>query len=450
MMLRDMALALGLSLTEGQDVQIAAVETDTRMVTDGALFVCIRGERVDGHDFAAAAVAAGARAVLAEKPLSGVNAPVLVVENTVRALGQIAALWRTRAAARVVGITGTAGKTTVKEVLSQVLEQRGVTARNALNLNNQIGMPSSMLHTSGQEAFWVFEAGISHAGDMDELAPVLRPDLGLILNVGPGHTEGLGDKGVAWHKARLLLSLAPQGHGLVCADYPDLVKEALRNCPDVEFFSAQDADAAFYAQWLDGGRYAVKARAAHYVVETPFCGDYGAENVAAIAAAAALLGLEPAEIQAGFAKAVLPRQRFACTEKKGWQIIDDTYNANPLSMSRMVAAARAKAGQGPLCLMLGEMRELGDCAAEEHRALGRLLAAMHPRIICWKGGELDALRQGLREGGYDGPVHAVQTAEAFAALAEGFRHEGGVLLCKGSRSNRLEEMVAAFLNLLEK
>lgn len=456
--LRDVALALGVPLEREDDRLVTSVESDSRSVTAGALFVCIRGERADGHDFAASAARAGAVAVLAERALPDAGVPVLVVEDAVQALGRIAALWRGRTSARVVGITGTAGKTTVKEVLAQVLEQRGRTARNALNLNNQIGMPSSMLRASGDEAFWVFEAGISHEGDMDELAPVLRPDVALILNVGPGHTEGLGDRGVAWHKARLLCGLAPQGRALVCADYPDLVREALACQREaaatapfrLDFFSAQDEQAACHAACVGDGIYAVTAWGARFEVEAPFCGAYGAENVAAVVAAATVLGLTPAEIQAGLKQVQLPRQRFACITAGNWQVIDDTYNANPLSMSRMVAAAREKAGHGPLYVMLGEMRELGACAAEEHRRLGRLLAQVAPEAIFWKGGCLDAVRQGLREGGYAGDAHPVADAGEFAACATAFLHRGGVLLCKGSRSNRLEDMVSAFLNLLEK
>ena len=195
-----------------------------------------------------------------------------------------------------------------------MLAVRGKTARNALNHNNQIGMPCTVLNTDGDEDFWVIEAGISHAGDMDELAPVIRPDLGLILNVGPGHTEGLGDRGVAWHKARLLAHLAQGGLGLVSADYPDLVREAGATGAKLRFFSAgaheveyradyvgpateaggEDATRGLYRLWLDG----VRCDAV-----TPFQGAYGAENSIAVAAAAHLLGLSPAEIAEGLGRA---------------------------------------------------------------------------------------------------------------------------------------------------
>lgn len=455
--LAEIAAAVGCPKVEHSPM-VTSVVSDTRQVSAGALFVCIQGEHVDGHSFAAQAVAAGAVAVLAEKPVADVNAPVLLVPNSVAALGRIAAFWRKASKAQVVGITGTAGKTTVKEVLSQIVSACGATAKNELNLNNQIGMPTCMLRTTGQEAFWIFEAGISHEKDMDELGSVLRPDLALILNAGTGHIEGLGKMGVAWHKARLLCHLAPQGQALVCADYPDLAREAQKNFPAVRFFSARDAQAEFYAQPLGmnaagQGEYSVRLGQQTFVVQTPFCGSYGAENVAAIAAAAYLLGIDVPHIQQGFARAHLPQQRFACHCIKGLTLIDDSYNANPLSMNRMLDAAKEKAGQQPLCLVLGEMRELGACAEQEHEALGRHVAALTPKAFFWKGGQVEAVQRGLTAGGYSGAVHRVHTAQEFLPLfVDTFLSKGveGTVLFKGSHSNHLEEMVQVCMSWLEK
>ena len=467
----EIAAHLGLSALEG-DIVLTVAVTDSREAAPGALFVCIPGSRVDGHEFVSAAVALGASAVLASKPLPLAGVPVLLVEDTVKALGKIAALWRDKTRAKVVGVTGTAGKTTLKEVLAQVLAVRGKTAKNALNNNNQIGMPRAMLATDGDEDFWVMEAGISHEGDMEELSSVLRPDLGVILNVGAGHTEGLGKKGVAWHKSRLLTNLAPGGIGLVCADYPDLVRDARATGAELHFFSATGraveyrasyagpapatpsagsaapaattptaADApddrrGLYHLWLDGARC---------VVTAPFRGEYGAENVVAVAAVAHQLGLSKAEIAQGLAQSNLPVQRFNQTRLGQWLLIDDTYNANPLSMRRMLDAAAERAAGRLFVPVLGEMLELGSQAAEEHEALGRHLADLKPAAIFWKGGHGEDIRAGLTRGGYTGPWFEVYDAAAFASewaqLAQGAfagNKTGGVMLFKGSRGNRLE------------
>lgn len=453
----DIGAALQIAAFADVDGEVCGVVTDSRKVEPGSLFVCLPGEKVDGHDFAAEAAARGAVALLAQRPLSvrsdsGQEIPVFVVPDCVEALGRLARWWRDRTSAVVVGVTGTAGKTTVKEVLAQVLSVRGKTARNELNLNNQIGMPLSMLAADGDEAFWVMEAGISHEGDMESLGAILHPDLALIINAGAGHTAGLGKKGVAWHKTRLLAALAPGGRGLVSADYPDLAREARAVRGEIEFFTAEGRPLRYsgtYTGHQEGGRGVYRLRLDGDVcdVQTPFVGGYGAENTIAVAAAAHLLGLSAAEIVQGFASASLPPQRFTRQQCGAWTVIDDSYNANPLSMRRMLEAASEAAGGKPLVVVLGEMLELGDLAEKEHEMLGRELADMRPAAIFWKGGEFDALCTGLERGKFSGFTAQVRDEDAFrAALGQSgcTPQQGGLALFKGSRSNHLETLAAAF------
>lgn len=446
--IHDIAACLELDGVSDADITVSSVETDSRKVQPGCLFICICGERVDGHDFANKAVELGAVGIVSEKELTGLPVPVLCVKNSVSALGKIAALWRSRTQARVIGITGTAGKTTVKEVLSQILSQKGETARNALNLNNQIGMPYSILQTTGNEKFWVFEAGISHDGDMDELASILKPDIAVILNAGAGHTEGLGNHGVAWHKARMLHYLSPEGRAFVCSDYDELASEASKNFSETEFFSSKNPSNDFYAAYMGDNSYAVKAINKRFILDTPFNGEYGAENIAAIVSVACALGLTEDEIKKGFASAHLPVQRFAKVQLNNWTLIDDSYNANPLSMTRMISASCQLNNKGCYFVMLGEMRELGEIAAKEHRKLGNFLAKYSPRAVFWKGGMFDSLKEGLHECGYTGNVRLVNNTEAFVDAVSPYLDTGGTILFKGSRSNHLEEMYNAFLNLL--
>lgn len=457
MTISEMAAVLGLDARElagREDRVLTSAVTDSREARPGALFVCVPGARVDGHDFAVSAVERGAGGVLASRPLPDVTAlgvPVLVVPDTVRALGRLASHWRDRTSARVVCVTGTAGKTTLKETLAAVLAVHGKTARTPLNHNNQIGMPCAVLDTDGDEAFWVMEAGISHEGDMDELASILRPDLALILNVGPGHTEGLGGRGVAWHKTRLLTHLAPGGAALVSADYADLVAEARATGARPLFFSAAGAEASYTGAMIDGGsgRCRLELAGETFEAETPFRGAFGAENAVAAAAAAHLLGLEAAEICRGLAAVTLPPQR--CVHKRlgPWRVIDDTYNANPLSMRRMLEAAAAEAARAglPLVAVLGEMGELGAESGQHHEELGRLLGRLDVAAVFWKGGHGADVKAGL-----DAVPHTagdrwtpVTGPEDFlrAWVKQGERPGGGVLLFKGSRANRLEALLAA-------
>ena len=448
----DMAQHLGLS-TRAQGIVLNKVVTDSRDVTPGSLFVCIPGNRVDGHDFVQAAIAGGASALLASRFLPGVGIPTLCVQDTVKALGEIALLWRRQTKAKIVGVTGTAGKTTVKDVLAKTLAVHGKTAKSPVNNNNQIGMPRAILATDGDEQFWVMEVGISHAGDMDELARTLQPDIGLILNVGTGHTQGLGEMGVAWHKASLLRHLSPSGMGLVCADYPDLVREARNTGVVLRFFSAEDRNIPYHASYVGPstkvqgyGIYSVCLHGCCHDVTAPFMGHYGAENVAAVASCAHILGLTAEEIISGLAQASLPVQRFREICVGSWLCIDDTYNANPLSMRRMLDAAAERASGRPLVVVLGEMLELGTRTASEHEALGRYLAHIKPISVFWKGGQADAVRSGLVAGGYAGEWMLVEDVAHFVRAWEAcfsVESTGGVVLFKGSRSNHMETLLLA-------
>ncbi|MDR3073612.1 MAG: UDP-N-acetylmuramoyl-tripeptide--D-alanyl-D-alanine ligase [Deltaproteobacteria bacterium] len=430
---------------------------DSRAVKPGDLFFCLPGEHADGHDFAAQAVEKGAIAVIGSRnPFvrDATPAPVMVVPDPIRALASLAKAQRASARGVVVGVTGTSGKTSVKEALASVLSRSGETAKNPVNLNNQIGLPLSMLNASTDAAYWVMEAGINQPGDMDELGDILRPDVALILNAGAGHTQGLGDRGAAHYKAKLLAHLAPQGCGIVSADYPELVREARAQGKPLTHFSAVDPESPCYAAYLgpepEGrGRYFLRMDDVEATVVAPFPGAFGAENVAAVGAVAHRLGLTEREIAAGFAGATLPPRRFSVREGGAFLLIDDSYNANPLSMGRMLDAALAmtREREEDLLLVLGEMGELGDESPERHYELGRHAAGLSPKAVFWKGGQGEAVSRGLRDAGYAGAYVPVADAAAFAAAFAADGPDHGVILFKGSRANKLEELVAAFAAL---
>ncbi len=461
-----------------EELIISSVCRDTKDVTPGALFVCIEGARFDGHDFAAQAVQDGAVALLVSRPLPDLAVPQWVAEDTVVALGALAQAWRhefVQKGGKVVAVTGSAGKTTVKEVLADVLAASGKkVARNILNFNNQIGMPLSVLATSGEEDIWVMEVGISQAHDMDILGAILQPHVALVLNVGAAHTEGLGEQGVAHHKSRLLAHvLSPQagGRAFVSADYADLSQKAHEIFPAVQYFSAENAPEATYTATYLGrvrmgkgpglnateaaeatggkGKYAVRkaldgsGAGQRFEVLAPFYGSYGAENVAAIVAVAEALGLDMYHVQQGFLQAALPQQRFHAQSVGAWHIIDDSYNANPLSMKRMLLAAMemAQAEHLPCYAVLGAMGELGAEAEKEHASLGVFLAQSGIQDIFWTGSYGDVVHKAMRQEGYAGTFVQVKNVSNFTHHWSKRRLRPGYVLCKGSRSNKLEELV---------
>lgn len=467
MTLKEMAAVLGAHELTGVPPELAdskprAFRTDSRAVEPGDVFVCIPGEKVDGHDYALQALEKGAAALVVQRrPFEDAAAParpfaLLGGDSVIGVITRLAVAARERTKATVVGITGTAGKTSVKEVLSAVLSVRAKTSKNYMNMNSQIGLAVSILNAAEDAGFWVLEAGISEARDMDELAPVLKPDLGIILNIGPAHLSGLGDRGVAYYKSRLLAhlnkgALSQRGLALVSADYPDLVSEARALDADIRFFSTRVKDADYFASYLGPasaatGRYMVSLRGAAVEVVTPFRGGYGSENVAAIAGAAHLLGLGQEEIVMGLAGAVLPAQRFVCETRGTVTMIDDSYNANPLSSGRMLEAAAemAQDGDRKLIPVMGEMLELGESAADSHRQLGRKMAEQGAALVVWKGGQAEMVEAGLREGGFKGDFYPVNEKDKFAALLKEFPESGFVTLFKGSRGTRLEEFAGVF------
>lgn len=441
---------LGGSQPRGDALALRAA-IDSRAVRQGDLFVCIPGERADGHDFARMAAASGAAAILASKPVPDVDIPVFIVPDTTEALGRLAAAARDGFKGKVICLTGTAGKTTLKDTLAAILSCAGKTAATEKNHNNQLGLPLAILAAEGDERFLVLEAGINHPGDMEYLGGIARPDLAIILNVGPGHTEGLGDKGVAWNKTRLLTFLKRGGEALVSADYPDLAAEAIQTKARVHFFSLRDEKAEFHALNPPAdGSYVLKLAQNSCAVETPFLGEYGAETALCAAAAAHMLGCGCGDIKNGFANLRLPPQRFNRIEKCGKHIFDSTYNANPLSMSRMLGAAAAYAEKNgmPFVAVLGEMGELGEEAALWHRKLGALLAKLRPLAVFWKGGHYENVKSGLGSSG--APLVAVdepaQFVEAFNECPATRSLDACVVLFQGSRSNRMEKLLEEFMN----
>ncbi len=441
---------------QGRDAALSGVCTDSRVVGPGQLFFCLAGANFDGHAFAADALRAGAAGVVVSMPVPEAEGlgPVLMVRDVLEALGRLGAFWRSRTQAVVVAVTGSAGKTTVKEMLAAILSRLGETAKNAGNFNNQLGVPLTMLGCTGAERFWVLELGISLPGDMDELAAMVRPDVAVIGNVGPAHLEGLGSlAGVAEAKTDLLNYLAPGGRAFVCADYPELRERARAKCRALTEFTARGEDLDFSGEYLgrtgEGlGRYRLNLNGLPVELEAPFTGAVFAENMIAAAATAHALGAGAEDVAAGIREAVVPGGRFDVRRAGAWTVVDDTYNANPLSMRQAVASAAEMAGDGALVLVLGEMRELGGEAGALHRELGRAAAAHGPAAVFFHGDAAEALSQGLDDGHFAGRFAQLGDPEAFARNFAELGLGGGVVLFKGSRGCRMERYLRAWTEAL--
>jgi len=436
----------------GQGLMATSVTADSRKAGPGSLFCCLPGSRADGHEFALQAVKQGAVAVLAARNLPEVadKAAVLVVPDVLRALSSLARFWRGRAKARVVALSGSAGKSTVKEFLASILAGVGPTMKNPGNYNNQLGLPLSVLAGDENDRFWVLELGISRQGDMEELAALCEPDLAVVHNIGPAHLEGLGDlAGVAKAKAALFGFVRKGGAAIANRDYPLLWKAAQAVNPGVIPMSTISSNAPFHGHFLDsehgGGRYHLSLEGTSVDVVLPCQGAHLTENILAAAAVASILGATPEQITTGLAKAATLPGRFTVLAAGGVTVIDDTYNANPLSMAASIEAAQKLAKGQPLLLALGEMGELGTQAQAAHEELGRMAARSGCRTLFFKGEHAPQVEQGLKREGFTGKFYPVKTADDFDTFLETTDISEGVALFKGSRSAHMEELLEAYL-----
>jgi UDP-N-acetylmuramoyl-tripeptide--D-alanyl-D-alanine ligase len=440
MTLHEIAAAMNASLDQNLAVPVRRVSIDSRAVQAGDLFFCIVGQKLDGHEFAAQAVQNGASAVVASAPLD-LSVPVLLVRDTTVALGRLARAWRERTRARVIGISGSAGKTTVKEMLAQVLATAGLTAKNFRNLNNQIGLPHSILEMGGDEDYWVLELGISRPGDMDELGFILAPDAVILVNIGACHLEGLGSlAGVAEQKSILLDHVRAGGFACINADHPQLVGECAKRDLRLVTFSGTGGRADYSClgrQDHDGGiAYTVRVGTEQLRMQVS-SNVHVSENVAAVMAMAMELGLPPTAVESGLASYAPVSQRFAQSRIGNWIFIDDTYNANPVSMVRSIREAEHLARGKRLVLVLADMRELAGDSLRAHRELGELVASTAATHCFFHGPSAPHVQVGLA--GFNGVFVAVNGPEDVLRALSGLREEAGVMLFKGSRSCRMEE-----------
>jgi UDP-N-acetylmuramoyl-tripeptide--D-alanyl-D-alanine ligase len=463
---RDVIAATGARAPAGDPRVFAAVCTDSRRVSAEALFVALRGPHHDGHRFAAEALAKGARAVVVEHIPPGVAAAdALVVPDTLRALGDLAAWIRRRQAPRVVAITGSNGKTTTKELVASIGAQaafpppRTAVLKTLGNENNLVGVPLTLLRLSGDEAVAVLEMGMNAPGEIARLTAIADPDVGLITNVGPAHLEGLASiAGVAAAKGELFAGLRRDATIAVnTADEWVVRLAAAFPGRHVTFGPGGTVRAqAVVDCGLDGTRFELWVAGQRAAVQLPIPGAHNVMNALAAAAAAHALGVDVDPIARGLAAATPPPMRTQVVRlANGVTVLNDGYNANPASME---AALRLIAAQpGRRLAALGEMRELGPDSTALHHALGAFAATCGLTLLIAVGPQADATARGARAAGMDAAAVLVcdEPAEAAHLLIARWQ-AGDTILIKGSRGPDTEAVVrrhgarmAAVVRLLE-
>ncbi|MFZ5493594.1 MAG: UDP-N-acetylmuramoyl-tripeptide--D-alanyl-D-alanine ligase [Pseudomonadota bacterium] len=419
--------------------RFSGVTTDSRSLRAGELFVALEGPRFDGHDYLDAAAAAGAAGALVRRTHPAL--PCIEVADPLVALGQLAAAWRGRFDIPLVAVTGSSGKTTVKELLAAALAGLGPVLATRGNRNNHIGMPLTLLELRDSHRAAVIEMGMNHAGEIAHLADLARPTVGLIGNAGAAHLEGLGSvAAVARAKGELVEHLPPNAVAVLNADdtFLPLWRDLAGTRRIVTFGLDSQADvSADYALAADGSAIEIRTPAGTAAARLSLLGRHNVMNALAASAAALAAGASLADIAAGLASVrPVPGRLYPLAGKGGARLIDDSYNANPLSVQAAIAVLAGLPGER--LLVLGDMGELGAEAAALHAQCGAAArTAGIERLVT-----LGPLSAHAAAAFGTGAVACRELPEAIDAVGARL-HPHLAVLVKGSRSAGMERVVQA-------
>jgi UDP-N-acetylmuramoyl-tripeptide--D-alanyl-D-alanine ligase len=424
----------------GADVAFCGAAIDSRAVAPGELFVALPGTRVDGHDFIGMARERGAAAAVVQHAVNDAL-PQLVVDDTRLALGKIAALWRTRYRCPIVALTGSNGKTTVKELVAAILARRGQTLATIGNLNNDIGMPLTLLRLRADHAYAVIEMGANHPGEIAYMTDIARPDVALITNAGPAHLEGFGSiNGVAHGKGEIYSGLSERGIAIVNADdqYAPYWEQLNGRRRIVRF--GLGARAEIRAEWSGdaaGSRLTLHTPSGTAQLALHLPGRHSVMNALAATAAALAVGATLADVVAGLEGARgAPGRLQSMPGRNGARVIDDTYNANPASTQAAIDVLAACSGRR--VLVLGDLAELGANSEALHRDIGAAAARAQIDAL-YTVGKLSTHAAAAFE-----REHAhFDSQEALIAHLQPLLQPEVTVLVKGSRSARMENVVQA-------
>lgn len=431
--------------SEFAELAFHGVNYDTRRLQAGELFVAIVGTR-DGHEFARAAVEKGAAGVLASEALDA-DIPAIYVEDTEKALQELAGKYRETLCLRCVGITGSVGKTTTKEMIAAVLETTCRTQKTEENFNNGIGLPVTVLGLERTCEAAVLEMGMNHFGEIAYLSQIARPDVAVIINIGTAHIEFLGtQEGIRQAKMEIVEGMTP--HGMLLLNGDDFLLRNLDKEPQqrVTYFGSSEGCAvrAFDVN-QDGDylRFRVEAGRLSFPVKMLLEGEHYVNDALAAVTVGLKLGVLPEKIQAGLSQFRNISGRQEIIQAGGMTIIKDCYNAGPESMAAALAVLGKK--QGRRIAVLGDMLELGDCTQAEHYRVGRIAAEKADFVFAY-GPNSGRIISGTITGGMpETRGRAFTNREELVAALKRTAKPGDVLLFKASHGIHLEQVIDAFL-----
>jgi len=448
--LSQIAQLAGASLSSGDGpVVINKVSTDSRTIKPGELFVALRGENFEGHDFIEAGAKAGATGALVDLNWAG-NVPnnfaLLRATDTLQAYQTLAANYRRSLALKVLAITGSNGKTSTKDFAASVLARRFRVTKTEGNFNNHVGLPRTILEATSEDEVAVWEIGMNHPGEIAALSKIAAPDAAIITNIGVAHIEFMGSReAIAAEKGALAEAIETQGTVILNADDP--FSEGIAARARAKIMSAGTTGGAVRAieirQSADGSEFTIVEGAHRCRAQLPVAGTHMVQNALLAVAAGRAFGLSIEECAAGLAAAPLTKARLQIKEIGGVQFLDDSYNANPDSMKAALRTLVELDAEGKRIAVLGEMRELGAESERGHREIGEAAATLGVDQLITIGDAAELIAEGARTAGLDKVSSARSTSEAAKLLGE-IAEPGDLVLIKGSRAARTEQVIEQF------
>jgi UDP-N-acetylmuramoyl-tripeptide--D-alanyl-D-alanine ligase len=432
-------------------VPVSGIALDSRALGVGEAFFAIHGHRLDGHDFVAEAASRGAACLVVHHVPDPIPAgvPLVLVEDTTKALGRLAAAHRAKFAVPVVGITGSNGKTTTKEMVAAILAERWRVLKPEASYNNQWGLPLTLLRMTAEHEAMVVEIGTNSRGEIAYLAGITAPSVGVVTTVAAVHTEFLGSlDGVREEKAALVRAVEPAGAVVLNADDPRVASMAADARAQVVTYGRTPGAAvravSDEVESEHGLTFTLEAWGERHPVRLGFAGRHNVSNALAAAGAGLALGLGLPEILRGLAAARPVKGRCVWRWAGGVRILDDTYNANPASVKAALETAAAHRGPSRFVVVLGDMLELGAMAEEAHRDVGRQVMAAGADELVGMGKNARWVVEAARESGLVLAQHTTTFEDTVAHLLKRMT-PGDLVLVKGSRGMRMERVADALV-----
>jgi UDP-N-acetylmuramoyl-tripeptide--D-alanyl-D-alanine ligase len=428
---------------------VTSVCTDSRTLKAGDLFVALRGEKFDAHTFVPEAAKRGAAGVIVEEFPAELppGFAVILVPDTLRALQQLSGNYRRSLSLQVIGLTGSNGKTSTKDLTAAALGENFQVTKTEGNFNNHIGVPLTLLRAKGSDQIGVFEMGMNHPGEIAPLAALAAPEVGIITNIGMAHIEFMGTReAIALEKGMLAEALPPSGTLILSAhdDFSASIAERTKADVVLAGIGKGEVFATDLRTQSGGTKFVINADGRTADAELSVLGEHMVRNAMLAVAAGRVFGLSLEECAAGLTKLRLTKGRLEQKVIRGIQVIDDTYNANPDSVSAALRTLASIPAAGRRIAVLGRMGELGAEAERGHRLVGEVAAQAHLDGVIGVGEEAQWITEAAWRGGVEKVVRVDTTEEATKALRE-YARPGDLVLIKGSRSSRMERIVEGLL-----